>query len=87
MAFQLINNAKQFRCNLITKNIMSIRSFKAVIIKYEMLSRLGREIIQHKEKIKHVKPSMLDVEFAKQEKRIEIFHERSRTVQQLLEKK
>lgn len=54
---------------------MSIRSFKSVIIKYEMLSRLGREIIQHKEKIKHVKPSMLDVEFAKQEKRIEIFHD------------
>ena len=46
-------------------------SFKQVVKNYQTLTKLGQQIIQHKENIKHIKPSQLENEFLKQEQRIE----------------
>ena len=53
---------------------MSKRSFITVAKRYEYLAQIGREIVNHKEHIKHVKPTLLDLEFIKQEQRIQEFH-------------
>lgn len=52
---------------------MSRRSFITVVKNYERLAALGKEIIKHKDDIKKVKPDMLDMEFKRQEQRLQIF--------------
>ena len=52
-------------------------SFKQVVKNYQTLTKLGQQIIQHKENIKHIKPSQLENEFLKQEQRIEQFFEKA----------
>lgn len=53
---------------------MRTSSFITVVKRYENLARIGREIVNHKDQIKYVEPALLDLEFAKQEQRIQDFH-------------
>ena len=54
-------------------NIMSVRSFLRIINNYENISKLGREIIKHKEIISTIPKSDMEIEFIKQENRIQEF--------------
>lgn len=48
-------------------------NFVKIVRNYETISRIGREIINHKDFIRHTAPTQLDKEFQKQEERIEKF--------------
>ena len=48
-------------------------SFKHVVKNYENLAKLGRQIIQHKKDIKHIKPHKIDEAFLTQEFKIQQF--------------
>ena len=52
---------------------MSAKSFLRLINNYENISKLGREIIKHKEIISAIPKSEIDIEFIKQENRIQEF--------------
>jgi hypothetical protein len=52
---------------------MSAKSFLRLINNYENISKLGREIIKHKEIISTIPKSEIDIEFIKQENRIQKF--------------
>ena len=52
---------------------MSTRSFLRIIKNYENISKIGREIIKHKEIISTIPKSEIDIEFIKQENRIQEF--------------
>ena len=52
---------------------MSSRSFIRIVKNYENISKLGREIIKHKEIVSAVPKSDLDIEFRNQEIRIQEF--------------
>ena len=52
---------------------MSSRSFIRIVKNYENISKLGREIIKHKEIVSTVPKSDLDIEFRNQEIRIQEF--------------
>jgi len=47
--------------------------FTNIIKNYGKVVKLGKQIINHKENIKRVRPSDLDMEFNNQERRIEEF--------------
>ena len=48
-------------------------SFIKIVRNYEKIYRLGKEIINHKDLVRHVTPAKLDEEFKKQEERIQNF--------------
>ena len=48
-------------------------SFKRIVKNYEKVYRLGTQIIEHKNLVRHAKPEKLDEEFRKQENRIQEF--------------
>ena len=48
-------------------------NFIKIVRNYEQICRLGKEIINHKDFVRHVSPSKLDKEWRKQENRIQEF--------------
>lgn len=48
-------------------------NFIKIVRNYENICKIGKEIINHKDLIKHVAPTNLDKEFHKQEERIQEF--------------
>lgn len=50
-------------------------NFIKIVRNYENICKIGREIISHKELLKHTTPINIDYEFHKQEERIQDFIE------------
>ena len=63
-----------------------MNNFVKIVRNYETISRIGREIINHKDFIRHAAPSQLDKEFQKQDERIQQFVKATNTAQEEWEK-
>ena len=48
-------------------------SFTRIVKNYGYIHKLGKQIIEHKDSIKKVPPAKIDIEFLKQEDRIQKF--------------
>lgn len=48
-------------------------NFIKIVRNYENITKIGRQIINHKDFIRHAPPAKLDMEFQKQEERIQEF--------------
>ena len=61
-------------------------NFIKIVRNYENIYKIGREIISHKELLKHTTPHIIDYELHKQEERIKDFIELTKNTNDYWEK-